>query len=237
MTTIDRPHTAPDGIDRSQLVSFDLYRDIHKGIRTELFATTVEAGRTDPADPAARAALADRVAGLAALLVSHAHHEDAAIDPVLEVHRPDLAEAVTTDHAVLDARLAAIVDRTRSAVDAPDDHRAQLHWAHLDLASFTSAYLAHQDLEERVVMPALDQAIGFEALLGLHQSIIGAIPPDELAESLALMLPAMNVEDRVEMLAGMRASAPPEVFAGVLGLAASVLAGPDHEVLVRRLEV
>jgi hypothetical protein len=50
------------------------------------------------------------------------------------------------------------------------------------------------------------------------------------------MLPAMNVDDRTEMLAGIRQSAPPEAFAGVLGLAAQVLAPAEHDVLVRRLE-
>ncbi len=237
MTTIDRPATDLDGVDRSRLVAFDLYRDVHKGIRGELFAITTAAGRTDPADAVARAALADHVEATAELLTFHAHHEDTAIDPVLEVHRPDLAETIAADHVVLDARIAAVADRTRGAAEAASGHREALHWAHLDLASFTSAYLAHQDLEERVVMPALEQAVGVEVLIGIHEAIIGSISPEWMGRSLALMLPAMNGDDRVEMLGGMRASAPPEAFAQVLGLAGSVLSGPDHDALVRRLEV
>ena len=46
------------------------------------------------------------------------------------------------------------------------DLRGRTHALYLDLASFTSAYLAHQDLEEREIMPALDQAIGFEQVPG-----------------------------------------------------------------------
>ena len=161
----------------------------------------------------------------------HAEHEDAAIDPVLEVHRPDLSETIAADHVVLDARLAAVAERTRDAADGVGDARTQLHWAYLDLASFTSAYLSHQDLEERVVMPILEEAVGVEALLGIHQSILASISPEWMSRSLALMLPAMNLDDRVEMLAGMRASAPPEVFAGVLGLAGSVLAPADVDAL------
>lgn len=48
---------------------------------------------------------------------------------------------------------------------------------------------------------------------GIHGAILGSIPPDLLMRSLALMLPAMNVDDRTELLAGMRAAAPPKAFA------------------------
>ena len=70
-------------------------------------------------------------------------------------------------------------------------------------------------------MPALFEAVGFEAVLGIHQAIVGAIPPEEMATSLAVMLPAMNLDDRAELLGGMRAGAPAEVFQGVWSLAGS----------------
>jgi len=74
-------------------------------------------------------------------------------------------------------------------------------------------------------------------MLGVHQQIIGSIPPAEMARSLALMLPAMNLDDRTELLGGMQAGAPPEVFAGVWSLAGSVLEARDVAVLARRLAI
>jgi hypothetical protein len=56
-----------------------------------------------------------------------------------------------------------------------------------------------------------------------------------MARFLALMLPAMNLDDRAEMLGGMRAEAPPEVFEGVWGLAGSVLDLGDRAALAARL--
>jgi hypothetical protein len=117
------------------------------------------------------------------------------------------------------------------------DPRALVHRLYVALAAFTSDYLEHQDVEERVVMPALESAIGVEATIAIHQAILGAIPPDEMARSLALMIPAMNIDDRAEMLGGMRADAPAEVFEGVWGLAGSVLDPTDHAALARRLGV
>jgi hypothetical protein len=217
-------------------VTFDLYRDIHKGIRSELFAVTAMAGSIDPADRLATASLADQVRSVATLLELHAHHEDEAIDPSLETHLPALAERISTDHHLLDRRVATIVDLTSSAVEAPAaDKRRLVHQAYLDLASFVSAYLEHQDLEERVVMPALEQAIGVEAVLGIHGAILASIPPDAMMRTLALMLPAMNIDDRTELLGGMQAGAPPEAFEGVLRLTESVLHPADFASTIARI--
>ena len=125
---------------------------------------------------------------------------------------------------------------TAAETDGPDQRRLT-HQLYLDLAAFASSYLAHQDFEERALMPALFGAVGFEAVLGIHQAIVGAIPPEEMVRSLAVMLPAMNLDDRVELLGGMRAGAPAEVFQGVWSLAGSVLAPADHAALATRLDL
>jgi iron-sulfur cluster repair protein YtfE (RIC family) len=214
----------------------DLYRDVHKGIRAELFAVTSNAGRIDPGLDVDRLAIADHVQSLYEFLELHAHHEDRIIDPVLEVYDPALAEQITTDHVAFEARFGGLVELAREAVDARARHRRRLtHRLHLELSSFTSAYLAHQFVEERMVMPALEQAIGPDAVRALEEAIVGAISPDEMARTLAIMLPAMNVDDRTEMLTGIRMGAPPEVFAGVVDLARSVLTPTDMAALEHRL--
>lgn len=235
MTITEESTTTGAGFE---LVAFDLYRDIHKGIRSELFAVTTSAGQTDPGDDAAVCALATHVRDVHALLESHAEHEDVVIQPLVEVHLPRIAEQVAVDHLTFERRTESLVALAAdTAGAAAGDRRRMAHLLYVDLASFAGAYLAHQDLEERVLMPALQAAVGFEAVLGMHQQIVGSIPPDEMARSLAFMLPAMNVDDRADMLGGMRASAPAEVFDGVWGLAGSVLEPADLTALARRLGV
>jgi hypothetical protein len=216
----------------------DLYRDIHKGIRAELFAITTAAGSLDPGSRIDRAALADHIVSVAAVLESHAHHEDAVIDPVLAVHLPDLAEEIAVDHERLETGFGRIVDLACSTVDGPGtDDRHLTRLLYLDLAAFTSAYLMHQDLEERAVMAELERLIGVEEVLALHGAIVGSIPPDEMARSLSFMLPAMNIDDRAEMLGGMRMAAPPEAFDAVVSLARSVLQPADYSALAARLGI
>jgi hypothetical protein len=234
--TITIPTWTSDETADFGLVAFDLYRDIHKGIRSELFAVTAKAGSIDLADRCDRVALLDHVTSVAAVLESHAHHEDVVIEPALMEHAPALAATIAADHHALEARFAWIGTLSGDlAAAAGSDQRRLGHLLYLELSGFTSAYLAHQIVEERVVMPALERAIGVDAVLGMHVAIISSIPPDEMAQSLTFMLPAMNADDRAEMLGGIRATAPAEAFAGVVSLARSVLEPADFAATAARL--
>jgi hypothetical protein len=239
----DRGEQAMTMIEQSVLralepVTFDLYRDIHKGIRAELFAVTGAAGNLDPDDREGRADLACHIQTVATMLVAHAEHEDAVIQPALETHLPALAETVAIDHPVLEARIQAIRDLAAGAVDAPSfASRNDVHRVYMELASFTSAYLAHQDLEERDIMPALARSVGYDEILAIHRAIVGSIPPEEMAKTLAVMLPAMNVDDRTELLGGMQQGAPAAVFEQVWGSARSVLTTADGNAVARRLGI
>ena len=217
-----------------EIVALDLYRDIHKGIRSELFGVTVQAGNLDPGVRTNRVELAGRIRAAVDLLVSHAEHEDHAIQPAIELHLPAFAETIATDHVALEARMDTLVEMAEETVDAADTYAA-VHRMYLEFASFTASYLQHQDFEERVVMPALDHAIGVPAVGAIHGAIIGSIPPDEMAQSLALMLPAMNVDNRTELLNDIKANAPAEVFEGIWGLATSVLTDGDVRAVATRL--
>ena len=111
------------------------------------------------------------------------------------------------------------------------------HALYLELASFTASYLQHQDFEERVVMRTLDQNLTLEELLDLHGQILGSVAPDVMKRCLQLMLPAINILDRIEMLGGMAATAPPEVFAAVWQMAGDVLSTREYLATAARLNL
>ena len=54
--------------------------------------------------------------------------------------------------------------------------------------------------------------------------------------SMMRALPVMNADERFEMVAGIRATAPADAFAGVVALTGEVLDPEDHAQLVRRLD-
>jgi hypothetical protein len=160
------------------------------------------------------------------------------MQPLLEVHTPALADTITSDHERIDGQIAALEVLAERSIDAARSARRDLaHRLYLAIASFTSAYLAHQDFEELEVMPALSLAVGADELAAVHHELIASISPDEMASSLAVMLPAMDIDGRAELLGGLQAGAPPEVFAGVWGLTESVLTDEDARALAARLGV
>jgi hypothetical protein len=238
MTTIDQhPPLSPElTVNPTWALPFDALRNIHKGIRSELFAVVGTAGNVDPADAVGRAALSSHVNDVVDLLVTHASHEDTHLLPVLEAHAPSLSERMSSDHAHLDSRLARIAERAAAITDAaPGEQRPRLHNLYLDLASFTGAYLAHEEFEERIIMPAVIGAVGVEGAISVHQAIVSSIPPPDMAKSLAIMLPALNVDDRAELLGGMQHEAPPAVFDAVWGLTQSVLTPADFRAVASRV--
>jgi len=231
--TIDSTTT---GLEIRDLAAYDFYSNIHKGLRSSLFQTTTAAGSADSSDDCARAQLVEQVRGLAFLLEVHAEHEDEFVVPALEVHAPELAEVIHVVHPQLARRVG---DFTNLAAEVQTTSgpraRAAVHTLYLELASFTSAYLEHQNFEERECMYALADAMPVEELVAIDTAIVASIPPDQMAQGLSVMFPAMNVDDRVEMLAGMREGAPLAVFAGICALAESVLTPEAWKATATRL--
>jgi hypothetical protein len=219
-----------------ETVTFDLYRNVHKGIRFGLFGVTQAAGQVDPHDPVAVQAIAERWTDLVGVLVAHAEHEDDFVQPVIERHAPEYAAEIAEAHPRLEAQMAELEVLADRATDAcPEQARVLTHRLYLGLASFTAQYLEHQEFEEFEVMVMLSQHLPFEELLAIDNAIVASIEPDMMARSAALMLPAMNIEDQTDLYAGARAGAPPEVFQGMVMLAESVLEPARFEALSTRL--
>lgn len=238
-------HAAPFASNRSRIwaldspleaVTFDIYRDIHKGIRTELFGIATHAGSLDPQDDRAVAGLHDRVGSLIKLLDSHASLEDRFLAPLLARQSGDLAKTITDDHVDLQGQIQTLFAALGELPGKTGPgRRLEAHRVYLGIASFTSDYLEHQAVEELEVMPALARGYTLEALLKVNHEMIATISPEEMAATLALILPAMNVEDRTEMFLGMKAAAPAEVYDGVRSLAQGVLPAREFAELVRRI--
>jgi len=95
--------------------------------------------------------------------------------------------------------------------------------------------LVHMADEEERLMPALWEAFDDGALLALHQAIVASVTPAEQLALLPFLLPALNAPERAELVAGVRATAPPQAFDGLQALARRVLSPADWERLEQAL--
>jgi hypothetical protein len=116
----------------------------------------------------------------------------------------------------------------RNAENSPEFYRA---WNR-----FLSFYFIHIDKEEEQVTPVLWKFCTNEQLVAAFKMIMASQKPEELRESFGMMLPAMNLYERIEMIEAGRASMSPEAFQGFLKLAERLLSPEDWTALKSKLK-
>ncbi|MDH5673837.1 MAG: hemerythrin domain-containing protein [Myxococcales bacterium] len=206
---------------------FSLYHEIHKGLRRQLLQQVLECGQVDPRDRSAVASLTASFRSLRSLLEEHAQHEQRWVEPRLERIRADIASSLAAEHETLDRDMLEVERALERWASAEDDRQVALGLrAHAALASFAGAYLSHMAREEDEAMPALQAVFSDEELMAVSVELRGSVAPERMAEFMSVMIPALNVEERSQLFAGLKAGAPPEVLQGMCALAADVL-DPD----------
>ncbi len=215
----------------------DLYAGIHKTLRAWMFDTLVALGRVDGSDAQALQGALQKTEALLAVCGQHIAHENAFLHTQLEQdtpgssHEADVAHQGHRRHIV---RLEAMMLRVRT--EAPGPLRfAALTTLYRELALFVAENLEHMQWEETVHNEALWARHTDAELDAIHDALVQTIPPQEMAEVLRHMLPALSPLERHGMLADMRSKMPPQAFDGVLQLAHEVLGAHCWAALQREL--
>jgi hypothetical protein len=211
----------------------NLYREVHKGVRSLLLDVIVKSGRVDWTDAGAVALFRTDLQNAFALLSEHAEHEERFIEPVLAAEAPEVASILGAAHEDQEVQLHELLTTAHEIDSASGDAAVKGHQLVLRLSRIAGEMLTHMADEEEIAMPAMWARLDDAAILDVHQRLVGSIPPEKMERNLRLMLPAMNTTERVEMLSGIRHSAPPPVFGFVRALAAEVLAPEDNAALDR----
>jgi hypothetical protein len=164
-----------------------------------------------------------------ALLHAHHHHEDTFLRPVIQAKDPRLSAMTDDGHNEIETDLIEIELRTDRLAGAAG---SEAFAAGLDLyghlALFTARYLAHMSLEQDVVMKTLRDAMSVEELFAIEVALRSSLSPATMCEFLTFMMPALNIEERTSMLAGMKAGAPSEVFESFRAATEAVLHPNDY---------
>lgn len=206
----------------------NFYRDIHKAIRFMMSDLLRKAGRVDYTDTCAISLFRAEMKTTFDMLSAHAHHENTFIGPLLLECAPELADLIGGTHDDQERTLESLLARLDAIDSRSADAAAKGHALVVALSRMTGEFFVHMADEEEQIMPALWRGFDDGKLLAVHQAIIASIPPGEMAQEMTWMLPAMNTPDRIQMLAGIRATAPAEVFGFLCELARGVLDARDE---------
>lgn len=197
----------------------DVFRSVHKGLRSALSALVVQTGRTDAFQEEEVEALARKAGEVFRFVSHHALNEDRYLLPAMESKSMPQAAAMREEHASLEAELDGLRRELSRLPQAPD----RLHPFYLALARFVSAYLAHLHQEETAILPALHARFTDAELGEFSRLSVANTPPEDQAMMLAYMFPAMDAAELKAFFGGIRGKAPDDMVAHLEGIARRVL--------------
>lgn len=195
----------------------DLYAPIHKALRNIMCDTLLAVGRIDVADPEASARTLDQLDRLLDLCAAHVEHENRFMHPALEACQPQASARIALEHEEHLQSIAELRDEAaalRRASPATRDTLALRLYRHLAL--FVAGNFQHMHIEETAHNAVLWAHYDDAELMQLHEQIVTAIAPTEMLEVSRWMVPALTPAERVAVVGGMQAGAPPEAFLGLM---------------------
>lgn len=215
---------------------FDLYTNVHKGLRKALFETGYAIGRTDADNDAEFAALTDQCREVFHFLDEHGVNEDRYLLALLESKETGAAQHNLDEHHEIDAMVRRLEEELNRLNTLPQGERAPaLRAFYAQYNDFLSRYLLHMEVEETVVTRRFHELCTDEELAESTQQILRNTPPEDMRMMLTHIIPALSTPERLHLVQGVQRLASPEAAAGVLALAQQVLRPQEWEALERGL--
>ena len=124
---------------------WDLYREVHKGMRLAVASVTTQAGSADAGDERSVRTLLHEWRDVSFVLRGHHDHEDEFCDPLVRRHAPQLRDELEEGHRLIDHQLAALQTGrwTESGPPGRSTGPGSSLGFHLDLADLAACYLPH----------------------------------------------------------------------------------------------
>lgn len=195
----------------------DLYAPIHKALRHCMTDTLLRIGRLDLGNAAAMAAGLAQLEALLRLCEQHLAHENEFVHPAIDARQPGGARRIAGEHVEHLAHIAALRGDVDLLQQAGADRRTALALRlYHHLALFVADNFQHMHLEETVHNAALWAHYQDEELAALHGRLLASLAPQEVLLTMRWMVPALSPAERIGLLNGMKAEAPPEAFLGVV---------------------
>ena len=216
----------------------DIFTPIHKALRSMIYELGKELQTTDFTDEKATAAMVSRLKqdlSLASstcvlcLLHEHAGNEDKYVFPDVRQYEPNLVDTLLQEHREVVRRIASVWKladevKTHSNREERIEMGARLNRSSNDLFAF---YLTHLNGEESTIVPAMWKHFTDEQIIGMNTAITKNLSPERMAQWMGWMLPSLNINELVGMLAGLKKGTPAPAFENMARLAEKVL-GEDR---------
>lgn len=214
----------------------DIYRRNHKALRACMCDTLVRVGALDASDRREVTIVLTQVRAMAVFSSTHIAHEDTFVHPAMEARFPGTAKATAAEHAhhrYACRKIVALADAVHKA--GIDERALLLTQLYHTIALFVAETLVHMNAEETDNNTLLWATHTDEELTRMEQAIAASMTPEEKAVSLRWMLPALNADERVELMEAVLQDVPSEFYNEMLAGMQPLLSGTDWRKLTLAL--
>jgi hypothetical protein len=198
---------------------YDIYQQIHKGLRSFMTHVLEQLGRMDVWDECETVEALAQLRALLGLCRSHLDKENEFLHVAMEARRPGSSAKIALEHAHHEHAIESLAAAAREVEHAAGAARAaaalRLYRA---LALFVAENFEHMHAEETVNNAVLWEDYDDAELAGIERAIVASVGPEEAMLVGRWMLPAMTAGDRAAQLRAMRQAAPAAAVAGVLAM-------------------
>lgn len=195
----------------------DLYYSVHKGVRFANMRLLIALGQLDPFDADAVADVLRQLSEIITMGMSHLDHENREVHAALDQRVPGVTEHAAEDHhhhveAFEELRRMGSELATAEGGERP----VRLRRLYQRFALFVAGDFQHMHEEETELQPMIEAHFSASEISGIHQKIVGAIPPEKMVLFSRAMLGGASRPERIGMLTGMQAAMPQEAFPGFM---------------------
>ncbi|MFD0792724.1 hemerythrin domain-containing protein [Mucilaginibacter litoreus] len=197
---------------------FNVFNQIHKGLRALLFDTVMQIQQTDMSNAEAAAPVLEQTELLLHLFDSHAYHEDTCILSAAEQHSPQVIKDFESEHetdlALSNSLRQKVTDYRLGQSDAARYVAGyNLYYALNDFVAFN---LKHMNKEEQLLNTILWTNYTDAEILGMEHQIQQQIEPEKMLTYFKWMIKGINNTELIIWLNAVKAHAPDFVFNALL---------------------
>lgn len=205
---------------------YNIFNQIHKGLRAMLYDTALRIQQTDFSQEEQAVPTIQQLEKVLAFFDKHADHEDEYILPAIRKHARLLVEELESEHATdrsLSLSLGKHIRDLLIAQHADAKKKAGLHMLY-DFNSFIAFNLYHMNKEELLFNQVLWEHYTDEEIFLINHALVATVPPDEVMALSRWMMRGINNEEAIGWLNGVKNNAPAEAFGVFMTLAEEELA-------------
>ena len=203
------------------MLRFNVFNQIHKGLRAMLYDTALTLQQTHFADSDQSDTAVKKVRTTVEMISAHTAHEDHFVFPAIQEYEPSLVDLFTLEHLknhTLSEKLVDLLVAHNHAVKP----EAKIETGHAVVRAFQEFMLynlEHMSNEETVLNDILWRYYSDEEIESISRRMVRSRRHDEAIVTTAWMMRGLSNTEISNWLKAVETSAPRQVFAQLFSIA------------------